>query len=104
MRTIYLRFAGRPAALARLQAVLGHGVMEDGGLLPTMGTWQGERFDLDEVGIIHAPMPEDAGEDSPRTALPGWHINLLWWGLDETAPDFGADEILPQTPSRVFSF
>ncbi len=89
MRTIYLRFADRDAALARLVAVLGHELEPEGGMLPTSGRWQGERFDLDEVGVLHVPLPLDANEGAVSEALPGWHINLLWWGQDDAVPDFG---------------
>ncbi len=104
MRTIYLRFTDRGAALTRLMAVLGHGPDAETGVVPTTGERAGTRFDVDEVGEIHTPAPEGAGEDFMPEALPGWHVNLLWWGADETAPDFGADEISPATPSRVFAF
>lgn len=103
MRTIYLHFPDRRAALAQLAAVLGHEVEPEDGMLPTSGRWHEERFDLDEVGVLHAPLPPDAAEYTAPEPLPGWHINLLWWGDDEAAPDFGAAEITPATPSRVFA-
>lgn len=103
MRTIYLHFSSRDAALARLLTVLGHELEAESGMLPTSGRWQGSRYDLDEVGVLHTPLPPDAGEDAAPEVLPGWHINLLWWGDDAAAPDFGADVIAPATPSRVFA-
>ncbi len=103
MRTIYLHFADRAAALARLSAVLGHELEAESGMLPTSGRWQGGRYDLDEVGVLHAALPPDASEDAAPEPLPGWHINLLWWGDDAPAPDFGPDVIDPATPSRVFA-
>lgn len=112
MRTIFLRFADRDAALVRLSSMLGHELDAESGMLPTSGRWQGERFDVDEVGVIHAPLPTDAQgdgeEDAPADAipepLPGWHVNLLWWGADD-APDFGDADLAPDptTPSRVFN-
>lgn len=73
-----------------------------------MGHWQNSRFDVDEVGRLHAPtgqmMLGEEGVQSEYEALPGWHINLLWWGEVAAAPDFGVDEIAPQTPSRIFAF
>lgn len=103
MKTIYLRFTDRDAALVRLADVLGHEIEPEGGMLPTSGLWKSERFDLDEVGVLHARRPPKTGEDALLQPLSGWHVNLLWWGADEAAPDFGADEIAPATPSRVFA-
>ncbi|MGQ3675632.1 hypothetical protein ACT6QH_09085 [Xanthobacter sp. TB0139] len=89
MKTIYLRFADRNAALAGLYSVLGYAPDMESGALPTVGRWQNSRFDVDEVGEL--------------LAVSGWHINILWWGDAADAPDFGPDEISPQTPSRVFA-
>lgn len=104
MKTIYLRFPDRNAALARLEAILGHELDPEGGMLPTSGHWQDARYDVDDVGVIHAPVPPDADENAVPEAMPGWHVNLLWWGDEGKAgPDFGADVVLPLTPSRVFA-
>ena len=97
MRTIYLRYISQDDARDALAAILG---WELGG---TIGDLSGTRYDVDEVGVLYAPIPDDAAEDYEPEAREGWHINLLWWGEDDAAPDFGADEITPATPSRVFA-
>ena len=97
MRTIYLRYSSQDDARDALAAILG---WEPGA---TTGELSGTRYDVDEVGILYEPIPEDAAEDYRPEPLPGWHINLLWWGEDDAAPDFGAAVITPATPSRVFA-
>lgn len=97
MRTIYLRYRDRNDARDALAATLGWEPDT------TTGELSGTRYDVDEVGVLYAPTPEDAAEDYRPEARDGWHVNVLWWG--ETAPDFGDADLTPdpETPSRIFN-
>ncbi|WP_296585754.1 hypothetical protein [Xanthobacter sp.] len=108
MQTIYLRFGDRAAALAALAAGLGYGPAidpEGGETWPSTGFAAGTRFDLVFLGEIRAPTGETVDTPfgpSPVTApLPGYHVNVLWWGAD--APDFGAAVVTPDMPAGVFA-
>lgn len=94
MNTIHLKFADRAEALSALTAVLGYGPQADGAALwwPTAGTTGGVRYDLCFLA-----------DQGVATGGDGDHVNLLWWGDKETAPDFGAHVVVPQTPSAIFA-
>ena len=89
MQTIYLRFGDRAAALAVLAAGLGYGPAidpEGGETWPSTGFATGTRFDLVFIGEIRAPTGEiidtPFGPSPVSAPLPGYHVDLLWWGDD----------------------
>lgn len=94
MTTIFLRFSDRAEAIMVLSAVLGFDgeQTEDGRQMWSSGLHEGERYHLSflsDMGVI--------------CGAAGDHVNLLWPGPAETAPDFGAYVVAPATPSCVFS-
>ena len=97
MKTICLRYISQDDARDALAAILGWEPDT------TTGELSGTRYDVDEVGILYEPIPEGAAEDFRLEPLPGWRVNVLWWG--ETAPDFGSADLAPspETPNRVFA-
>ena len=110
MTTLYLRFETAAEALAAFSA---HGMTttdQDGAEHIAQTGCIGEtRFDTDILfgtGTIYRPTGEtiadEQGNTIPLTApLPGYHINVLWWG--DNPPDFGAADMAPAHPACVFS-
>ncbi|MCL8385937.1 hypothetical protein EJ105_27680, partial [Xanthobacter aminoxidans] len=100
MHTIYLRFGDRAAALAALAAGLGYGPAidpEGGETWPSTGFAAGTRYDLVFVGEIRvltgATIDTPFGPSPVTAPLPGYHVNVLWWGAEP--PDFGAAVVKP---------
>ena len=49
------------------------------------------------IGLLYE---ETGTEDEPAmTPLPGWHLNLLWWGHG-TAPAIGGEVVEPEAALR----
>ncbi|WP_026782966.1 hypothetical protein [Pleomorphomonas koreensis] len=97
MRTIRLRFADEAAARDTLKAAGWLATDPETGAetVPPLVWVSGARCDIDMIGVLH----EAADADAQPVALPGWHINLLWWG-DGTAPAIGGETVEPEAALR----
>jgi hypothetical protein len=97
MRTIRLRFADEAAARDTLKAAGWLTTDPETGAetVPPLVWVSGARCDIDMIGVLH----EAADADAQPVALPGWHINLLWWGAD-APPDIDGEVMEPKQPLR----
>lgn len=101
MQTIRLRFADHAAAIAALKAAGWLATDPETGdhaeTVPPLVHAGGVRCDIDMIGVLR----ETTGtEDEPvMTPLPGWHVNLLWWG-DGEPPQIGGEVVTPEAALR----
>jgi hypothetical protein len=105
MITIYLKFNSKEEALLKLNSVINYAQIDIDGMLiyPTTGEFNNIRYDLDFVGEIRKETGEYIDDIPVSTTIPGYHVNVLWWGSIEDMPDFGANIISPNTPTRIFA-
>ena len=99
MQTIRLRFAAQAATLDALKAAGWLATDPETGAetVPPLVHVDGVRCDIDMIGALWATT---GTEDEPvMTPLPGWHLNLLWWG-DGAAPVIGGEVVEPAKPLR----
>lgn len=108
--TLFLRFADAAAARAALAPL---GLVDATGGFRTEAIFEGIRIDCDVLfgdGVIwRSPPVSPSADGAPRDPeaviaaepIPGFHVNLLWWG--DTPPDFGPARIVPVTPTCVFA-
>lgn len=115
--TVFLRFADKAAAISAARAIMAAESVDFAGdpeTVPLMGyTAGGTRFDLALVGGdgvyrqqtgTETRVIDGFGElvQPVFSAQPGFFVNLLWHGPEETIPEFGSARIYPPTPSQVF--
>lgn len=118
MITLFLKFPDKASAISAARSIMtAEGVDQgaDSEAMPLMGYAQdGTRFDIDLVGGdgiyrkrvgSHTIEVEGFGPMEVPTfeAQPGFAVNFLWHGTEETLPDFGATRIFPETPPQVFA-
>ena len=96
MKTYFLKFANEDEAIEQLVAHIN-----------PEGEWMTSRHEyaLDVVGTIHKPTGamldgEDGSQYPELEPIEGFHVNLAIGELPEALILF---EIVPDTPSRVFS-
>jgi hypothetical protein len=99
MQTIRLRFVDHAAAIAALKAAgwLTTDPETSTETVPPLVDAGGVRCDIDMIGVLRA-MTGTEGEPV-MTPLPGWHVNLLWWG-DGEPPQIGGEVVTPEAALR----
>lgn len=99
MQTIRLRFADRADALAALAAAGWLVTDPETGAetVPPLVHEGGVRCDIDMIGVLYEET--DTQGESLMTPLPGWHVNLLWWG-DAPPPAIGGEVVEPGAALR----
>lgn len=63
---------------------------------------QSPQWSLAWLGTLYAPImadPETGEATGGGEALPGWHVDLRWFGPD--APDLSATEVAPEPASPL---
>lgn len=103
MQTIRLRFADQTAALDALRAAgwLTIDPETSAETVPPLVHVDGVRCDIDMIGALYEQTGEmDAEGNVPVAPLPGFHVNLLWWGGDGAAPSIGGEVVDPAPPLR----
>lgn len=103
MQTIRLRFADQAAALDALRAAgwLTIDPETSAETVPPLVYVDDVRCDIDMIGTLYEQTGEmDAEGNAPTAALPGYHVNLLWWGVGTSAPVIGGEVVEPHPPLR----
>ena len=101
MQTIRLRFADHAAAIAALRAAGWLAIDPETGAetAPPLVHAGGVRCDIDMIGVFRETAGTDAEGEPIMTQLPGWHVNLLWWG-DAPPPQIGGEVVTPEAALR----
>lgn len=84
MTPLYLRFPNAEAALQVARALSGNPDVES---LPPDGWLNGVYYNIAVIGadgVLYEPREE--GDETQPVALPGYHVNGLWRGPEDTIP------------------
>lgn len=103
MQTIRLRFTDQPAALDALRTA-GWLVVDPetaAETVPPLIHVDGTRCDIDMIGTLYEQTGVDELGEPITAPLPGYHVNLLWWG-EAQPPAIGGELVNPDPALRAW--